>query len=186
LVVNQVSGCVAPISDFSASQQAGFASFTVTFSDISTNAPIQWEWSLSGGDPATSTAQNPTVTYAIGGLFDVTLKAINNCGTDTITKTNYINVIGTVGIDNLATSEIINIYPNPNKGTFNISAEINTSNIVELKLFSAIGQLIYSSKIQPVANKIDKEISVNNLAASVYIIQLVIDKKPLYKKLIIE
>ena len=186
LVVIQALGCVAPVSDFSAPQQAGFAPFTVTFTDNSTNTPTQWLWTFPGGSPATSTAQNPTVTYANGGLFDVTLNATNGCGNNTVTKTNYINVIGTVGIDNLATSENINIYPNPNNGTFRVSAEINTSNTVELKLFSAIGQLIYSSKIQPIANKIDKEISLGNSAAGVYIIQLLVDKKPYYKKLIIE
>ncbi len=180
------AGCTAPISDFSASQQAGFSPFTVSFSDNSTNTPTQWEWTFPGGDPATSNTQNPTVTYANGGLFDVTLKVTNSCGSNTVTKTNYINVIGTVGIDNLAFSESINIYPNPNNGTFNVTAKINTANSVGLKLFSAIGQLVYNSTIDPVANKIDKEISVSNIAAGVYIIQLVVDKKPLYKKLVIE
>lgn len=182
----QATPCLTPVSDFTASQQTIVVGNTVTFFDNSTNTPSQWEWTFNGGNPATSTAQNPTVTYPNGGSFDVTLKATNSCGNNTVTKPNYINVTQTVGIDNLNFSESINIYPNPNSGTFRVSAKINTTNSVELKLFSAMGQLVNSSTIQPIANKIEKEISLINSAAGVYIIQLSVDKKPYYKKLIIE
>ena len=50
---------------------------TVQFMDQSLYNPTSWSWSFPGGSPATSTAQNPTVTYANNGLYDVTLTATN-------------------------------------------------------------------------------------------------------------
>ena len=47
---------------------------------------------FSGGSPATSTAQNPTVTYANNGLYDVTLTATNQYGSTTLTESAYIEV----------------------------------------------------------------------------------------------
>lgn len=182
----QAAPCLVPVSDFTASQQAIFAGNSVTFSDNSTNTPSQWEWTFNGGNPSTSIAQNPTVTYPSGGLFDVTLKATNTCGNNTVTKTNYINVIGTVGIDNISFDHNISIFPNPNNGTFRIVTQGTTHKAVQLKLFSAIGQLIYSEQILPIANKIEKDVSVGNIAAGVYLLQLTINNKPVYKKLIIE
>ena len=182
----QAAPCLTPVSDFTASQQAIFAGNTVTFSDNSTNTPSQLEWTFNGGNPATSTAQNPTVTYSSGGLFNVTLKATNNCGNNTLTKPNFINVIGTVGIDNAVFENSISIYPNPNSGTFRIVAQTPTQKAVQLKLFSAIGQLVYSEQVLPLANKIEKDVSVGNIATGIYLLQITVNNKPSYKKLIIE
>ena len=182
----QAAACLVPVSDFTASQQAIFAGNSVNFYDNSTNTPTQWEWTFTGGDISTSNTQNPTVTYSNGGLFDVTLKATNVCGNNTVTKTNYINVIGTVSIDNIAFDNSISIFPNPNNGTFRIVAQTSTQKAVQLKLFSAIGQLVYSEQMLPVANKIEKDVSVGSIAAGIYLLQITVNNKPSYKKLIIE
>jgi hypothetical protein len=116
------------------------------------------------------------------GFYTLDITDQNNCKS---ISTTLLSITCTVVINELLQSSF-NIYWNPNNGTFKVSAEISTLNVFELKLFSAIGQLVYSSTIQAVANKIGKEFSIGNSAASVYIIQLSVDKKPYYKKLIIE
>ena len=65
---------------------------TVTFTDQSTNSPTSWSWSFPGGTPSTSTEKNPIVTYPTIGTYDVSLTVSNTAGSDTITKSNYINV----------------------------------------------------------------------------------------------
>lgn len=182
----QAAACLAPVPSFTASKQAIFAGNNITFTDNSTNIPTQWEWSFSGGNPTMSTLQNPTVTYSSGGIFDVTLKASNSCGSNTITKTNYINVIGTVGIDNAVFDNNISIYPNPNNGTFRLVAQTTTQKTIQLKLFSAIGQLVYNEEFSPTAYKIEKDISVGNIVAGVYLLQITINNKTSYRKLIVE
>ena len=59
----------------------------------STGIPTAWAWTFPGGTPATSTLQNPTVTYNTAGTYDVTLNASNAVGGDINTKVGYVNAI---------------------------------------------------------------------------------------------
>jgi PKD repeat protein len=65
---------------------------TVNFTNTSTNYPTTYSWSFPGGSPATSTANNPSVTYNTSGTYSVTLTATNQWGSKTITQTNTITV----------------------------------------------------------------------------------------------
>ena len=65
----------------------------VTFTDETVPDATSWLWTFEGGTPATSTDQNPTVTYAADGTYDVTLEATNDLGTDSLTLTDYISVV---------------------------------------------------------------------------------------------
>lgn len=93
------TGCCAtnpPTTDFSAPTTVCEGT-TAQFSDISTCNPTSWSWSFPGGVPATSTAQNPVVSYATAGTYDVTLTTTNAFGTDTEVKNGYITVINCAG-----------------------------------------------------------------------------------------
>jgi PKD repeat protein len=81
-----------PTADFSADQTAIFEGETVSFTDQSLNNPTAWSWTFNGGTPATSTAQNPSVTYAVAGTYTVALTVTNEEGSDTKTVTDYITV----------------------------------------------------------------------------------------------
>ncbi|MBO7652348.1 MAG: PKD domain-containing protein, partial [Bacteroidales bacterium] len=82
-----------PIADFVASVTEINMGGSVTFTDLTANIPTSWSWTFDGGTPATSTEQNPMVTYSESGLYTVTLVATNAYGSDTETKTAYINVL---------------------------------------------------------------------------------------------
>ena len=82
-----------PVADFAASETEVNIGGTVTFTDLTENIPTSWEWTFEGGTPATSTEQNPSVTYSEPGEYTVTLVAHNAYGSDTETKTEYITVI---------------------------------------------------------------------------------------------
>lgn len=95
--INCLGPCInvsAPLADFSASQTEGCTPFVVNFFDESTGPPASWLWTFPGGSPASSTQQNPTVTYLNPGSFDVTLQVTNAAGTNTKTVPNYITVHG--------------------------------------------------------------------------------------------
>jgi len=59
-------------------------SITFNGSSMGLNA-TSWYWEFPGGTPATSTSQNPTVTYNIPGMFDIVVVACNQYGCDTVT-----------------------------------------------------------------------------------------------------
>jgi len=66
----------------------------ITFTDLSSNFPTSWKWTFPGGDPTSSTEQNPKVRYNAADTFDVTLTASNAKGDSTITLKKYIAVSG--------------------------------------------------------------------------------------------
>lgn len=89
--VNIVLGSV-PNAFFTYSTHNGCAPFQVQFIDQSQNNPTQWLWTFDGGDPATSSQQNPLVTYAVPGSYPVTLQVTNANGTDVISLVDLIQV----------------------------------------------------------------------------------------------
>lgn len=71
---------------FTADNTTGCVGLTVQFTDQSTCGASNWTWSFPGGTPATSTQQNPVVTYSGLGSFDVTLTTNGN----SVTLPSYI------------------------------------------------------------------------------------------------
>jgi PKD repeat protein len=82
-----------PVANFTATPITVIEGLTAQFTDQSTNGPSSWAWTFEGGTPATSTAQNPVVTYSMAGTYDVTLIASNAAGSDTEIKTDFITVV---------------------------------------------------------------------------------------------
>jgi PKD repeat protein len=89
---------VAPSVDFNANTTNINVGSSINFTDISGNNPTSWLWKFQGGNPTTSTLKNPAnINYNTIGCFDVTLIASNAFGTDSLTKTCYINVTAASG-----------------------------------------------------------------------------------------
>lgn len=65
----------------------------VQFTNNSLGNNLTYLWTFEGGTPATSTLQNPVVTYTTPGIFDVKLVASNGTVSDSITKFDFIEVI---------------------------------------------------------------------------------------------
>lgn len=87
---------LSPLALFTANQTAICPGTTVQFTDASVNGPTQWSWIFPGGNPSSSNAQNPAVTYSIPGTYPVTLLISNANGSDVETQTSYITVSGSV------------------------------------------------------------------------------------------
>jgi PKD repeat protein len=64
----------------------------VQFSDTSANTPTRWQWTF-GDDLFYDTHQNPVHQYLNPGIFSVHLTVTNADGSDSIIKTNYIQVM---------------------------------------------------------------------------------------------
>ncbi len=96
-----------PVADFSADDTHPMVGQTVSFMDESTNVPGSWSWTFS---PSTVTfvegtnagSKNPKVQFNASGFYTVTLVATNDIGSDTETKTNYIETLD---------CSAVNVYP---------------------------------------------------------------------------
>nr|WP_245859958.1 PKD domain-containing protein [Methanosarcina spelaei] len=62
----------------------------VSFTDKSTGTPTKWKWTF--GDGTTSVQQNPIHKYSKAGKYTVTITVTNAAGSNTVTKTGYIQV----------------------------------------------------------------------------------------------
>ncbi len=101
----------APIVNFTASSTSICAGQQITFTDNSTNAPADWNWSLSGAVPDTSNNQSMVATFPTAGTYTVSLTASNSFGASAaITKTIAVQVC--TGIEENS-KKLIKIYPNP-------------------------------------------------------------------------
>jgi gliding motility-associated-like protein len=101
----------APVADFSATPTAGCGPLIVHFTDQSTNKPVFWSWDFGNGQ--VSSIQNPSVTYASPGSYNVRLIARNASGASVAEKDAYITVYP---------------YPNP-QFTSNLNVACTPANV---------------------------------------------------------
>ncbi len=87
--INVIDGSVSETVDFSANRRTIYPGETVQFSGTFTGIANNWNWSFPGGNPSSSTLQNPSVSYASAGQYDVML-TVN--GSFSETKTDFITV----------------------------------------------------------------------------------------------
>lgn len=95
-------GSFAPSAEFTGPTSLCVSS-TATFTDASAFAPTSWSWSVTPGTAGvdwsfvastTSASQNPHIQFNVIGNYTVTLIATNAQGSNTMTKSNYLTIIG--------------------------------------------------------------------------------------------
>ncbi|MBI3511625.1 MAG: PKD domain-containing protein [Bacteroidetes bacterium] len=87
---------LVPQPNFTANLRNVCPGQSISFTDLSTMNPVSWQWSFPGGNPSSSTVQNPSIVYNTPGTYPVTLVATNAAGNATLTQTAYITVNGNV------------------------------------------------------------------------------------------
>jgi PKD repeat protein len=102
------TSAVVPTANFTNTTATICAGSTVSFTDISTGSPTSWNWTFTGGTPASSTLQNPTITYNTPGTYNVSLTAGNTAGSNTKTVNSLIvvraNPVPALSVSNVSCS----------------------------------------------------------------------------------
>jgi PKD repeat protein len=78
-----------PTADFTGLPKTGPVPLAVKFADASTGRPTSWAWDF--GDGTTSSQQSPSHVYTKAGAYTVTLTVKNAYGSDTESKTGFVN-----------------------------------------------------------------------------------------------
>lgn len=111
-----------PVADFQLNTTISVVEELVYFQDFSSFGPESWQWFFPGGTPGFSNEQNPSVTYAAPGVYDVTLVASNALGADTLTKACYLTVVQSSGAAAAGGKNPVRIFPNPARETVTVEA----------------------------------------------------------------
>ncbi|MDD5507418.1 MAG: PKD domain-containing protein [Bacteroidales bacterium] len=83
-----------PRANFAANETTIPIGGSVNFTDLSTGDPISWQWSFQGGEPSSSSEQNPqNIVYNEAGEYDVSLTVTSDIATDDTTMVGYIKVV---------------------------------------------------------------------------------------------
>ena len=80
-------------ANFTVPKQVICVGDALQYTDESYNAASGWSWTFAGGTPATSTSQNPLITYTTPGTYTVVLTATDGTTSDVETRTSYITVL---------------------------------------------------------------------------------------------
>lgn len=169
---------IAPVADFSADTTIVSAGSPLQFNDQSSFVPASWQWSFPGAATPSSNVQNPAgIIYSIPGTYEVSLTVTNIYGSDSVTKTCYIEVIQASDIDESDATHGVTVYPNPVSEYF----QINTPGSCTLSCFDFQGKCILPDLIFNTNIKVD----VTNWKPGVYLLRFRDGKKEYSKKLVV-
>lgn len=186
IVVESSSGGSEPVTNFTADATVVPVGTTVNFTDLSTNTPTSWNWSITPGggytyaSGSTSTSQDPSVTFSTPGFYTVSLNAANSFGSDIETKTNYIEVTdghSNIDVDDLS---LVQIYPNPTSGQLIVNLNNVTTAIEEIELRDVTGRIIMVKK-NPKGNTL---FELGNETDGIYFIHVKSSKSIITKKIV--
>lgn len=151
----------------------------VTFVNNSSDF-IASQWNFGDGSALNNTF-NPTHEYLANGIYTVTLTVWNECGSSTITFTVEITQ---VGINNIAGLDGLNVYPNPTSGMLFVNYDNNSTKTLRVTLLNVAGQEILSENINNFNGNYKQNFDISNLAAGVYMLQIVTDGQSYTTKVI--
>ncbi|NUO03549.1 MAG: PKD domain-containing protein, partial [Saprospiraceae bacterium] len=83
----------APMANFAAENSEGCAPRTVQFTNQSSGSYDSLLWLFPGGDPLSSTQENPTATYTQPGDYDVTLILFGALLNDTVSQSSLVTIL---------------------------------------------------------------------------------------------
>jgi PKD repeat protein len=176
-----ISGAAPLLANFLASDNEVCEFEEVIFTDFSAGNVISWEWSFPGGDPETSTEQNPVVTYRVPGIYDVSLTVSDGVNTSTSVKNAFIVVDNCTGTTDVGRVNSIKVYPNPSNGRFYLLTEgVSGESVVRLR--NTAGLEIFSRIVNESGIT---ELNFPGIAPGVYILSVENRDFPKFLKLII-
>jgi PKD repeat protein len=146
---------------------------------------------LTGGLPVGGEYTGPGVT---NGIFD---PAAAGLGMHTITYTytdnnfctnsaiDSIGVTQYTGIVNQADQSAVDIYPNPNNGSFKIRFDLTISNPVDLSIFNPVSGILHERKDIKIDQKNVLDIQMDQISSGIYFLRVSNSEINLIKKIII-
>jgi PKD repeat protein len=106
-----------PTAGFNSNNLAGCEPLTVAFTNTSSSNATTFQWDFPGGDPSSSSDENPMVTWNTAGVYTVTLTVSNAAGSSTSTSTITVNAAPTAAFAYAASALTVTFTNNSSNGT---------------------------------------------------------------------
>lgn len=141
---------------------------------------------VSGGTPGYTfawtgpngfTAATEDISGLEGGSYAITITDVNGC-----TFSSSYTVNSFVGIDELS-ADMVNVYPNPTKGTINIAVHSGLSGTFNAKVLDLSGRVIMNNTIE--SNSV-LTMDLSNKSNGTYILELSNDNTRLTKRIVLK
>ena len=139
----------------------------ISFIDATLNDPVSWQWQFPGGTPASSTDQNPEVTYAVPGTWPVTLVASNAIGIS-VPYMEYFVVDVCTAVTERGESQL-RLMPNPALDQMRVHGLGATP--VQTRCMDLQGRVVWSGILTE-----DAVIDVSNFPSGLYFLTLELEE----------
>jgi hypothetical protein len=135
-----------------------------------------YEWVVNGVAVTGITSDILHLTDTVGAdTVTLILHTSNTCASpdSAVSNTIIINAYPAT-VPSISAFSNINLFPNPNSGTFNLSGDIAGVNAqtVSIEIENALGQTVYTTEASIANNHLDKAIDVNNIASGIYLLHI--------------
>ena len=91
----------------------------------------------------------------------------NACGSDTLTQSLTVT-----GLASSFANGSVQVYPNPNTGTFRLSFDIGIAEEVVLSVQNLTGQVIFTQNLGIVDGRFERQFTLGGLSAGMYMLRL--------------
>lgn len=151
----------------------------VTFTANTTYAGKQpvFQWKING-NPVLGATSNiwGTTTLADGDVISVDLISNDPCAQPKEATSNDITMQVALSVGNINSLSALQLYPNPNTGTFTISGSTQYSGEISLDIINAVGQSVYHNDIKASNGSIDEVINLDaTIPSGIYMLRLSAD-----------
>lgn len=164
-----------PVSSFSYTANM----LSVSLTNQSTDA-TSYFWDF--GDGSTSTLATPSHTYLSGGSYSVMLVAENHCGKDT----SYTTIdIYNVSVSSVVIHQDIKIFPNPNKGQFDLQLNSNGDEESKVSVYSADGRLMFYERYETTNGLFHKQYRFEDWSDGLYYVMIQLGSAQTVRKIVI-
>ena len=92
-----------------------------------------------------------------------------------------IEVKDVVGIEDIS-SDFIEIYPNPTRGIFNVSIQLNNLQNVSLELVNSLGELFSDKNLGESKGELNESFDLSNQPSGIYLLRISLDDKVITRK----
>lgn len=137
-----------------------------------------YQWQRNGADiPGATNATYTVLNVTVFDTFTLNVTSTMDCAVPNIGVSNALIIHPNTAVNDVTgLLESVRLFPNPNNGTFSLTANLaNITGTASLVVYNPVGQVITTRAASVTAGKLSETIDIGNLASGVYMLQLNID-----------